>query len=131
MEENLARKMGPLVLFAFFQPQDALWGLWDVVVSSEYVKNHGIYKSIDLIAKYLKSTKIDPMVISKIVPLAPNSPFVKAVTGLINVEHNPTDMQNCVFDGLEMNRAIIITSRRIKKVTKSTRARQPSKSRTG
>ena len=130
MEENLAKKMGPLVLFAFLQPEDALWGLWDVVVSSDYVKDHGDYKSIDLIAKLLKSSKIDPMAIAKIVPLSPDAPLVKAVTSLLNVESSPTDVQNCVFDGLKIERGIVITSRKEHKSATKRKPRPLNKTRT-
>jgi len=130
LEENLAKEMGPLVLFGVFQPEDALWGMWDIVISSEYVKENGISKLVDLVLKHLKSSKIDQKVISRIVPLEPNLPFVEDVLDQVTTESKPVDMHYCELGGIQMRRAIIITSRRARRATRKHKVRSVGKART-
>jgi hypothetical protein len=50
--------------------------------------------------------------LSRIVLLDAGNPVVEAVHRVVHVEHIPTEFVNCVFFGLLVQHAYIITSRR-------------------
>lgn len=122
LEQRLAAERGPFVLFALLlRPQlssvvstsdPGVLGRWDLVVSAEWL-NADRKSELDYLTSQLK-VETGPTVLtqlSRVVILAPDDPFVRAVTKTFSTEHAPLEVRNTSLFGIQIDRAVIITAR--------------------
>ena len=114
VEKLLSKKLGPFLLFALFQREDAL-GKWDIVVSAKWIEKLGKRKVLDDLAQQLqmRADRIDVTTISRIVILDPSEPVVKKISACFRAEHkNHFEIEDSVLFGLEIKHAFVVTSRK-------------------
>ena len=113
IEVSLAKTRGPFNLFGLFLRMQDL-DRWDLVASSAWLKeNHR--EDIGLISQSLQD-KLSPdqlLMISGIVILNPQEPFVKMINGIINCEHGFVDFENNTINGITIAHAYLITSQNL------------------
>lgn len=122
LEQRLASERGPFVLFALLlRPElstvvstsdPGVLGRWDLLVAAEWLKSNQ-KSELEYLTGELKSHmgRSTLRQLSRVVILAPDDPFVKAVTSAFTTEHNPLEVRNTNLFGIGVDRAFIITAR--------------------
>lgn len=122
LEQRLASERGPFVLFALLlRPElstvvstsdPGVLGRWDLLVSAEWLKRNQ-ESELEYITDQLKSDMGASTLrqLSRVVILAPDDPFVKAVTSAFSTEHTPLELRNTNLFGIEIDRGFIITAK--------------------
>lgn len=111
IEKEAAEEKGSFVLFGLFEREDTP-NMWDVVISASWldVKKKENY---DYFARKI-TAKLNPqevVMLSRIVLLTPSEPFVERVTSAIKTKHNNPRFINCMFNGVFIKDAYIISSK--------------------
>ena len=112
VEREVAAEMGPFLLFALFLREDTA-DSWDLLVSAHWLEvDKGA--ALKYLAKKLQfvSSAAELERLSRIVIIGSNQPALAAIQSAIHVEHGFTEVLNSTFNGLKIDRAYIITSRR-------------------
>ena len=113
VEKEIAEDKGPFVLFGLFEPEDHP-NMWDVVVSSDWI-DEDRKKTLEYIIGEMNSklTREELLTLSKVAVLYPTNEFVRDVTDETDeIEHGNERLVNCVFRGIPMENAHIITSKK-------------------
>jgi hypothetical protein len=110
LEKDIADERGAFALFGLFLREDVP-DRWDLVVSAPWFGENE-KKTLDYLSQKIQSRlKPDQVVaLSRIVVVAPDDPSVKAIQGAVRIEHGAAEMRDCVFFGLPIKHAYIITS---------------------
>lgn len=108
-EEMLAREHGGFLLFGLFQTEETA-GKWDVVASAPWLTTArpGIQQIVNSLRDYLSAE--DWLKIASIVPLSPDTGFVRTVTRLFQAEHGVQETSAFVSEDIYISRAFIITA---------------------
>lgn len=108
-EGALAREHGAFLLFGLFQTE-ATAGKWDVVASAPWLTTarSGIQQIVNGLGDYLSAE--DWLKIASIVPLSPDTNFVRAVTRSFQAEHGVQETSAFVSEDIAISRAFIITT---------------------
>lgn len=111
IEKEVAKEKGSFVLFGLFEREDTP-NMWDMVISASWldVKKKENY---DYFARKInaKLTAQEVVMLSRIVLLAPSEPFVERVTSAVKTQHNNPRFTNCIFNGVFIKDAYIISSK--------------------
>ncbi|HHC24317.1 MAG TPA: hypothetical protein ENK58_02715 [Desulfobacterales bacterium] len=112
IENEIAGEKGPFLLFGLFEREDSP-NMWDIVVSSPWIDKNRRKTSEYIIDKINSELTPEEMItLSAVVVLYPTNDFVRDVTGEVDeVEHRSERLTNCVFNGITMKNAHIITSK--------------------
>lgn len=112
VEKELSEKHGAFNLFALFLREDAV-DKWDILVASDWIYQDK-QKSLSLIAEKLqeKLNKDELINISRIVLIENNNPALDAIQQAIHIKHEPIEVKDSNFFGLQIKHAYIITSHR-------------------
>jgi len=111
LEREISSQRGALALFCVFEREESP-SLWDLVIAAPWVhRDHR--KALDYVVKKIKKhlTVDEILKISRVVLLKPSDAIVRTLNGAIQIEHGHTQLANCVFDGLHVKDAHIITSK--------------------
>lgn len=112
LEKEMADEKGGFVLFGLFLREEAP-NRWDVVISAPWFgenKNEPLNFIVKTFTSKLEEQEL--VILSRIVLLDPWEDFVKEVHGSVaSVEHGNLELVNYVFNGMDMKRAHIITSK--------------------
>ncbi|NQS98456.1 MAG: hypothetical protein HQ591_08385 [candidate division Zixibacteria bacterium] len=112
MEREISSEKGPFSLFALFLREESP-NRWDLVVSAPWIKVDEVsalrYMSNSL-QSYLNIEDI--IFISRIIFIDVNNPELDNIHKFISMEHTITEVKNCIFFGLDIRHAYIITSKR-------------------
>jgi hypothetical protein len=114
IEQRINQESGALVLFALFERDDAP-GKWDLVVSAAWAKENQEKDLINRIAIQVRNDLRweEKVMLSRILILDPQDPFVQAINGMANVDHaKDLRITNFVINGTSIKDSYIITSRR-------------------
>lgn len=108
-EGAFARQHGDFLLFGLFQTEETA-GKWDVVASAPWLTTArpGIQQIVDGLGAFLSAE--DWLKIASIVPLAPDTDFVRAMTRLFQAEHVMHEAGGFVSGDIHIHRAFIITA---------------------
>ena len=108
-EEALARKHSGFLLFGLFQTEETA-GKWDVVASAPWLTTArpGIQQIVDGLREQLNAA--DWLKIAGIVPLNPDTAFVRTMTRLFQTEHGMQEAGPFVSEDVYISRAFIITA---------------------
>jgi hypothetical protein len=112
IERTLSDKKGSFSLFALFLREDAA-GVWDLLVSAQWIeknKRAALTEISNALREKLSEEEL--LSISRIVMPRRDDPGLKAIQKVISIEHGDAEVKNCVFFGLEIRQAFIITSKR-------------------
>jgi hypothetical protein len=112
VEKEIVGEKGSFVLFGLFEREDSP-NMWDIVVSSPWIDKNRKKTSAYIIDKIAsKLTPEERLALSAVVVLYPTNEFVRDVTEEVDgVEHRHKRLANCVFNGIPMKNAHIITSK--------------------
>jgi len=109
VEKHLAKKQGEFTLFALFEREDVP-NKWDVVVSAAWIdKNERRGREIVAIQlrKGLSNSQI--LSLSRVIVVGKNDPALKVLRA-IATQHQKVEVTDCIFFGLKIRHAYIITS---------------------
>lgn len=108
-EGALARQHGGFLLFGLFQTEETA-GKWDIVASAPWLTTTrpGIQQIVDGLGEFLSAE--DWLKTASIVPLAPDTGFVRAMTRLFQAEHVVQESGGFVSGDIQIHRAFIITA---------------------
>ena len=108
-EGALAQQHGDFLLFGLFQTEETA-GKWDVVASAPWLMTArpGIQQIVDGLGNSLSAE--DWLKIASIVPLNPDTSFVRTMTRLFQVEHGVQETGGFVSGDIHIHRAFIITA---------------------
>jgi hypothetical protein len=114
IEARINLEAGSLVLFALIERDDAP-GKWDLVVSAAWAKE----RQKDLLNRIALQVKNnlrweEKVILSRILILDPQDPFVRAINNMVNVEHGRDRLSNFLVNGVSIKDSYIITSHRPK-----------------
>lgn len=109
-EVEISSEKGEFVLFALIEREDSL-GKWDIVISAKWIEDKK-KEVIEFIASNLKNklNEEEQLMLSRIVVLSPNDPFVKSLN-MIGVEHGTFRLSNIKFNGVFIEEGYLITSK--------------------
>ncbi len=112
LETEISQKKGEFSLFALLLREEAQ-NKWDLVASAPWFWSDK-KKTLDYLAKKLRSllTSDELIMLSRIVLIEESDPMLQAFHRALQVQHTPTEVQDCNFFGLQIKHAYIITSRR-------------------
>ena len=108
-EVAIARQHGDFLLFGLFQTEETA-GKWDIVASAPWLTTArpGIQQIVDGLGDFLSAE--DWLKTASIVPLAPDTGFVRAMTRLFRAEHTVLESGGFVSGDIHVHRAFIITA---------------------
>ena len=110
VEETLSRTHGEFALFGLFERSDFL-GNWDIVVAASWFGNDR--EAIEAVVEEMTSrlTKDEWLSVSRVVPLSPETDFVRTINRLITTKHKVKEFFALgVVYGVDINHAFVITS---------------------
>ena len=111
IEVEISAEKGNFTLFALIK-RDYSLGRWDIVVSVKWIDSTDKLLINNVASKIHKElTKLEQLMISRIVVLPPSDPFVQNLN-LIGVEHGSVKLSNNTFNGIAIKEAYLITSKR-------------------
>lgn len=111
LEQRVSQELGGFALFALIKRDDD-YGDWDLVVSAPWVKDER--DLMELISIELNKNLVlqDWGMLSRIVVLSPDEPFVAAINKLVDVEHaNDVSITNRQVIHVPIEDSYIITSK--------------------
>ncbi len=108
-EGALVREYGGFLLFGLFQTEETA-GKWDVVASAPWLTTGR--PGIELVVNGLREclSAEDWLKIASIVPLSPDTAFVRTMTRLFQAEHEMEEAGPFVTEVLHILRVFIITA---------------------
>jgi hypothetical protein len=114
IEARINLEAGSLVLFALIERDDAP-GKWDLVVSAAWAKERQKFL-LNYIALQVRHNLLweEKLILSRILILDPQDPFVRAINNMVNVEHGRDRLSNFLVNGVSIKDSHIITSHRPK-----------------
>jgi hypothetical protein len=111
IEEETSAEKGNYDLFALFLREESP-GKWDILVAASWIKGNNEATLKYLAPKIQHSfTQNELLQISRIVIIEENNPELPALQEAINIEHGISEIKDATFFGLQIKRAIFITSR--------------------
>lgn len=112
LETEISQKKGEFSLFALLLREEAQ-NKWDLVASASWFWSDK-KKTLDYLAKKLRSrlTSEELIMLSRIVLIEESDPTLQALHRALQVQHTPTEVQDCNFFGLQIRHAYVITSKR-------------------
>ena len=118
IEIDLSKDHGDFELFALFLREDAP-NKWDLIISSDWArsdKKTALKNIIEKIQSAVDSKEL--MMLSRVVILEKDDAALSALHNAMNVEHGLAEISDSNFFGLAIKHAYLITSKRIKLITK-------------
>lgn len=112
LESGVAADKGEFVLFALFMREDVP-DRWDLIVSAPWIgddKQGAVEYLVSEIRSRISAQALTDL--SRIVVVDPEDAAVQALNRAIHVEHNPVEVNDSNFFGLQVKHAYIITSQR-------------------
>lgn len=112
VEREIAAEKGPFLLFALFLREDAA-DHWDVLVSAPWLeadKGAALRYLAPKLQAVASAAELEKL--SRIVIIGRNQPALAAIQSAFQVEHGFAEAINNNFNGLKIEHAYIITSRR-------------------
>lgn len=109
VEREIARNWGGFSLFGLFEREQTA-GKWDVLVSAPWLRTDRTGIQLIVSGFISELSQEDWLMIAGVVPLSSSSPYVQWIAQRFNVEHGREEVSNTVFDGVYINRAVIITA---------------------
>lgn len=112
IEREVAAERGDFTVFALFLREDSTYR-WDLLVAATWLerdRKEGFRYLVGKLSDRLAPEELD--LISRVVVLDRSNPGLKAVHKAVSVEHGQVEVVNCVFFGMRITHAYIITSRR-------------------
>jgi len=113
VEEKMSKDKGAFNLFALFMREDAE-NKWDLLVSSKWISKNKS-KSLKYIASNVQNalTQKELVKISRIIIIDNDNSALDVIHQSLATEHSITEIRNCIFFGLSIQHAYIITSQKI------------------
>ena len=106
------KERGNLFLLALFERDDVA-GKWDLIISSEWSDKDSSTAVKDLSSKLIPTLSPEELTsLSRIAVILSSERAVSAMASGISVECGKIDLQNCNFMGLQINHAIVLSSKR-------------------
>lgn len=112
IEKSVSTQKGNFWLFALLERTESP-DKWDLIVAAPWLQEESrksLDEIIELVGSELSETEL--LQLSRIIVLNPENPVVQHLTSAFNHEHAFNHVENTVINGMEISRAIIITSRR-------------------
>lgn len=111
LESHIAAEQGDFVLFALFMREDAP-DRWDLIVSAPWVgdKGNAVTYFVHQIKSRLGAQELTRL--SWIVVADPQDASIRALNGVVQVEHGGVEIRDSNFFGLPVKHAYIVTSKR-------------------
>ncbi len=108
-EGTMAREYGEFILFGLFQTEETA-GKWDVVVSAPWLTTNrmGIQRVVDGLSAFLAPGNWSQ--IGGVVPLPPDSEFVRTAARIFRVEHKVSETSSFNIGDVQVIRAVVITA---------------------
>lgn len=111
LEMQIAAEKGRFVLFALFLRADAP-DVWDLLVSAPWAdKDRG--DALRYLVEKLKAvaSREEMDKVSRVAVLYRSHPVVEAVNRALGIEHGMAEVEDSIFDDVQIRHAYIITSR--------------------
>ena len=111
IEKKLADERGSFALFGVFLREGSP-NRWEIVVSAPWLDEHS-RESLEFIIKSIHPNfeLQEWIMMATVILLDPSQEFVKEVNEEVNVEHGNVRIMGYEFNGMEIKRAHIITSK--------------------
>lgn len=111
LEARISEEKGPFCLFALVLREDAP-DRWDLLISAPWLDYVNLETAVTYMVDEIKShLGADALIqLSRIIPIDPNQEPVRELNRSIQVEHGIVELKDCVFFGLPIKQAFIITS---------------------
>lgn len=111
IEQETSREKGEYDLFALFLREDSP-NKWDILISASWIENKG--DALNYLAKKIQNsfTQNELLMISRIVLIDGNNPYLPELQQAINVEHAFAEIKDSTFFGLQIKQGFLITSQR-------------------
>ncbi|MCD6136268.1 hypothetical protein J7J63_06135 [Candidatus Bipolaricaulota bacterium] len=119
VERELSLEKGAFTLFALVLREDTP-DFWDLLVAAPWIEVNK-EDAIKYIATKVKKalTPQELMMLSRIVVIEQDNPFLEALHQAAQVEHGLMEVQHSIFFGLPIEHAYIIASQRTEKATQA------------
>ena len=112
LEAHISREKGPFTLFALFMREDVP-DRWDLIVSAPWADGDKQDVTRYLIRMIKSSVGARGLTnLARIVVADPEHPAVRALNGVVAIEHGNVEVKDSNFFGLPIKHAYIITSKR-------------------
>ncbi len=112
VEHEISMEKGPFLLFALFLHEEAA-GYWDVVVSAPWLEANHAAALKYLVPKIQAVTTPEELEkLSRIAIFERSRPALAAIQSAVQIEHGFKELLRSDFNGLRIEHAYIITSRR-------------------
>ena len=114
IEIEVSQQKGSFNLFAIVEREDSL-GSWDIIVSADWIGNNQ-KQLVDMIASKIarQMDNNEKLMLSRILILPSSDKFVQSLN-LVEIEHGSSRLTNCTFNGILINEAFLITSKKSQK----------------
>jgi hypothetical protein len=112
LEKEIASEKGSFLLFALFLRED-MTDSWDILVHAPWLEANRS-EGLRYMAGKIQAlgTAAELQEISRIVIIGGNQPILGAIQAALNVEHGLAEISRCTFNGIRIEHAYVITSRR-------------------
>jgi hypothetical protein len=110
LERDAALEKGDFTLFALFLREDSP-DRWDLLAAADWMDANQ-WDGIRYLAEQLQTRLTAPelLTLSRIVYIAKDNPGLPALLRAVNVKHGSVELQNCMFFGMDIKTAYVITS---------------------
>lgn len=112
LERRISSEKGAFVLFGLFLRPNGL-DKWDLLASAPWLeadKKEGLQYLANKVRSQLDADEF--LSLSRIVLLEEGNPALEAIQQAIRVKHGRAEVKDCVFSGVAIQQAYIITSQR-------------------
>lgn len=111
VEKDIAREKGGFTLFGLFHREGALSDKWDLVAAAPWFGENTYEETKYIVSKMKpKLTTEEMIMVSRIVLLDPNEPFVKEMADRIKRKRGVAEVSNYLFNGMMIERGHVITA---------------------
>lgn len=113
LEKEISNEKEGFTLFGLFLREEAP-NEWDIVVSAPWL-NESSRESLEFMTKRIQAALDlrELLMVSTVLILDPSQNFVREVNNETDVEHGNVELSSFVFNGMAIERAYIITSKRM------------------
>lgn len=111
LEKRISNEIGDLALFALVLRQGSE-DKWDLLISASWIEPNKGEALRSFVRMYSRGRPGEWEKISRLVLLDPRDPAVLGFQNFVGVEHGWLELQNCVVEGIHVEHAYVVTSRK-------------------